>query len=31
MYNISRREDSKTKKFGQLIEYGIRNIFLEKS
>ena len=29
--NISRREGYKTMKFGQLIEYDIRNIFFEKS
>ena len=29
--NISRSEDNQTMKFGQLIEYNMRNIFLEKS
>ena len=29
--NISRSKGNKTMKFGQLIEYDIRNIFLEKS
>ena len=29
--NISRSKGSQTMKFGQLIEYKIRNIFLEKS
>ena len=29
--NISRRKDNETKKFCQLIEYNMRNIFLEKS
>ena len=29
--NISRSKGSKTIKFGQLIEYNIRNIFPEKS
>ena len=29
--NISRSKGNKTMKFGQLIEYIIRNIFLEKS
>ena len=29
--NISRRKDNHTMKFGQLIEYNMRNIFLEKS
>ena len=29
--NISRSKCNKTMKFGQLIEYDIRNIFLEKS
>ena len=28
--NISRSKDSQTKKFGQLIEHNMRNIFLEK-
>ena len=28
--NISRSKDNHTKKFGQLIEYNIRNVFLEK-
>ena len=29
--NISRSKDNQTLKFGQLIEYNMRNIFLEKS
>ena len=29
--NISGNKDNQTMKFGQLIEYNIRNIFLEKS
>ena len=29
--NISRRKDNETMKFGQLIEYNMRNIFVEKS
>ena len=29
--DISRSEGSHTMKFGQLIEYNMRNIFLEKS
>ena len=29
--NISRGKDNQTMKFGQLIEYNMRNIFLEKS
>ena len=29
--NISRSKDNQTMKFGQLIEYNMRNIFLEKS
>ena len=29
--NISRREGNQTMEFGQLIEYNMRNIFLEKS
>ena len=29
--NISRSKDNKTMKFGHLIEYNMRNIFLEKS
>ena len=29
--NISRSKDNRTIKFGQLIEYNMRNIFLEKS
>ena len=29
--NISRRKDDQTMKIGQLIEYYMRNIFLEKS
>ena len=29
--NISRRKGNQTMKFGQLIEYNMRNIFLEKS
>ena len=29
--NISRSKDNQTMKFGQLIKYNMRNIFLEKS
>ena len=29
--NISRSKGNQTMKFGQLIEYNLRNIFLEKS
>ena len=29
--NISRTKDNQTMKFGQLIEYNMRNIFVEKS
>ena len=29
--NISRSKDNQTVKFGQLIEYNMRNIFVEKS
>ena len=29
--NISRSKDNQTMKFGELIEYEMRNIFLEKS
>ena len=29
--NISRNKDNQTMKFGQVIEYNMRNIFLEKS
>ena len=29
--NISRSKDNQTMKFGHLIEYNMRNIFLEKS
>ena len=29
--NISRCKDNQTIKFGQLIEYNMRNVFLEKS
>ena len=29
--NISRNKDNQTMKFGQLIEYNLRNIFVEKS
>ena len=29
--NTSRSKKNKTKKFGQLIEYNMKNIFLEKS
>ena len=29
--NISKSKGNQTKKFGQLIEYNMRNIFLEKS
>ena len=28
--NVSRRKGNQTMKFGQLIEYNMRNIFLEK-
>ena len=28
--NISRSKDIQAKRFGQLIEYGVRNIFLQK-
>ena len=31
LHNISRSKVSQTMKFGQLIEYSMRNIFLEKS
>ena len=31
MNNISRSKGNHTMKFGQLIEYNMRNIFLEKS
>ena len=31
MPNISRNKGNQTMKFGQLIEYNMRNIFLEKS
>ena len=31
LINISRIKGNQTRKFGQLIEYSIRNIFLEKS
>ena len=31
MPNISRSKGNQTMKFGQLIEYNMRNIFLEKS
>ena len=31
MSNILRSKDSQTMKFGQLIEYSMKNIFLEKS
>ena len=31
MTNISRSKGNQSMKFGQLIEYNIRNIFLEKS
>ena len=31
MPNISRSKESQAMKFGQLIEYNVRNIFLEKS
>ena len=30
LYNISRIKGNQTMKFGQLIDYNIRNIFLEK-
>ena len=29
--NISRSEDNQRMKFGQLIEYNMRNVFLQKS
>ena len=29
--NISKRKENQTMKFGQLIEYNMRNIFLKKS
>ena len=29
--NISRSKDNQTVKFGQLIEYNMRNVFLKKS
>ena len=31
MPNISKNKGNQTNKFGQLIEYNMRNIFLEKS
>ena len=31
LLNISRSKDNQTTKFGQLIEYNMRNIFVEKS
>ena len=31
LLNISRSEDNQLMKFGQLIEYNMRNIFVEKS
>ena len=31
LLNISRSKDNQTMKFGQLIEYNMRNIFVEKS
>ena len=31
LLNISRRKGNQTMKFGQLIEYNIRNFFVEKS
>ena len=31
LLNISRSKDNQTIKFGQLIEYNMRNIFVEKS
>ena len=31
LLNISRSKDNQTTKFGQLIEYNMRHIFLEKS
>ena len=31
LFNISRSKDNQRMKFGQLIEYNMRNIFLEKS
>ena len=31
LLNISRSKDNRTMKFGQLIQYNMRNIFLDKS
>ena len=31
LFNISRSKDNQAMKLGQLMEYNIRNIFLEKS
>ena len=31
LYNISRSKDNQTIKFGQLLEYNMRNISVEKS
>ena len=31
LYNISKSKGNQTRKFGQLIGYNMRNIFLEKS
>ena len=31
LFNISRSKGNQTMKFGQLIKYNMRNIFLEKS
>ena len=31
LFNIARRKNNKTMKFGQIEEYNTRNIFLEKS
>ena len=31
LINTSRSKDNQTMKFGQLIEYNLRNIFLEKN
>ena len=31
LFNISRSKDNQTMKFGQLIKYNMKNIFIEKS
>ena len=31
LHNMSRSKDNQARKFGQLIEYNMRSIFLEKS